>query len=128
MERRITGQRKKIFEYVSSVRTHPTAEDVYEAVKKEIPSITLATVYRNLHILVEQGKISKLGINNEYHFDGLTQAHQHLVCNKCDKISDFEDKELNEYVLKKISGNSFNVTELSIQAEGICMGCSNGSN
>ncbi len=98
MERRITAQRMKILEFVNSVRTHPTAEEVYNHVKKEIPSITLATVYRNLHILVEQGEIIKVGINNEYHFDGFTDEHQHLFCNQCKKIEDVEDSKLNKYV------------------------------
>ena len=123
MKRRITAQRKKILNYINSVRTHPTAEIVYEAVKKDIPNITLATVYRNLHILVEQGEIIKLSINNEYHFDGFTDTHQHLFCTKCEKIEDVEDLELNGHVLKKLSKQEFKITELAIQAEGICKEC-----
>ena len=63
---RNTIQRIKIMKYLKSVKTHPTAEMVYNAVVKEIPSITLATVYRNLHNLANKGKILMFEFNKEY--------------------------------------------------------------
>ena len=86
MKRRQTIQRIKILEYLEGVKTHPTAETIYREVKKELPTITLATVYRNLNLLADEGKIVKLEINNEYHFDADRSNHQHGVCKKCGKI------------------------------------------
>jgi len=96
--KRNTIQKIAVKEYLKSVRTHPTAEEIYMALKKRYPSITLATVYRNLHSLAEDGEILMLKINNEYHFDGFTHPHIHFVCSSCNTIYDIE----NESYVKKI--------------------------
>ena len=57
---RQTIQKLKIMQHLHSVKTHPSAEMVYNAVKEEVPTITLATVYRNLNSLANAGKILKL--------------------------------------------------------------------
>ena len=97
---RNTTQRIKILEYLRSVKTHPTAEDIYKHVKKDLPSITLATVYRNLNLLAKQEEILKLEINGEYHFDGDVCYHQHGVCRKCGTIIDIMQKNITAYAMK----------------------------
>ena len=82
----------RVLEYLLGVKTHPNAETVYNHVKKELPTITLATVYRNLNAMVEAGQIIRMEINNEYHYDADTRAHQHCICRSCGKIIDvFQD-------------------------------------
>ena len=93
---RNTNQRLKILEYLKCVKTHPTAEQVYNDLRKDMPAISLATVYRNLHLLAEQKEVLRLEINNEYHFDGDSCRHQHCVCKKCGKIIDREGIALGE--------------------------------
>ena len=61
-----------------------------EAVKKDMPAISLATVYRNLNSLADNGEILKLEINGEAHYDGFCHLHSHFVCNECGKIIDIE--------------------------------------
>ena len=123
MKRRMTNQRLKILEYLKSVKTHPTAEVVYEAVKKNLPLMTLATVYRNLNLLAEEGKITKLDINGEFHFDADLSHHQHCVCKKCGKIDDHFQKEISQYALKKIKASNFQLQGVNIFFHGTCKKC-----
>lgn len=123
MNNRMTNQRIKILNYLKSVKTHPTAEIVYNAVKKELPTITLATVYRNLNLLAEKGEILRFEINGEYRYDACTDFHQHGVCKKCGKIVDSFQKEISKYALSKFKSKDFDADEVCIMFKGICKKC-----
>ncbi len=116
---RNTPQRAKILEYLKSVRTHPTAEQVYKAVKKNMPSITLATVYRNLNLLAEKGDILRLEINHEYHYDGFSHDHIHFVCENTKKIYDIDDKEVLKFIMKRL-GKNFIPSNVDVIIRGEC--------
>jgi len=120
---RMTTQRIKILNYLKKVQTHPTAEAVYNEIKKELPAITLATVYRNLNLLAGQGEILRIKINNEYHYDGDTCCHQHCICKKCGKIIDCFKKEISDYALKKINLKNFNAENVCVIFKGVCKTC-----
>ena len=81
-------QREAIMRVLCSTDTHPTAQQVYEAVRKEIPNISLGTVYRNLAALSENGDILCLTVGGFDHFDGDIKPHVHLRCRKCGHIAD----------------------------------------
>jgi Fur family transcriptional regulator, peroxide stress response regulator len=102
MKRRQTSQKHEILNYLSSVKTHPKAEIVYKGVKERLPKITLATVYRNLNLLAEEGKILRLEINKEYHYDADITSHQHFVCLDTGKIYDLYNKNLEKKVLSGV--------------------------
>jgi len=123
--RRNTNQRIKILTYLKSVKTHPTAEQVYRVVKKDLPAITLATVYRNLNLLAEQGQILRLEINKEYRYDADKGYHQHCVCKKCSKIVDSFQKEISSSVLKRFQKKGFTPHTVEIIFYGICKECKN---
>lgn len=120
---RMTNQRIKILEYLQSVKTHPTAEMVYNAVKKDLPALSLGTVYRNLNLLADQGLICRMEVNNEFHFDACTDYHQHCVCKGCGNIFDMYEKDLSEYALKKVKLKEFTPLTVSIMYFGYCIGC-----
>jgi|TARA_Y100000310_G_scaffold39192_2_gene36794 Fur family peroxide stress response transcriptional regulator len=120
MKRRLTVQKLKILEYLRSVKTHPTAEIIYDAVKKQVPTITLATVYRNLNLLANKGKILRLEMGNEFHFDADIGRHQHCVCRKCGKIYDVFQKEISKYAMEKINYDGFNPTNVQVIFYGYC--------
>jgi len=123
---RTTLQRQKILEYLKSVRTHPTAETIYLNVKKDLPSLTLATVYRNLNLLFQLGKIKRLEINSEFRFDAHTKPHQHLVCKTCGSISDlFHDLNLDNFE-NKVNNNGFDIHSFDLMVYGICKSCKGG--
>ena len=122
--KRMTSQRIKVLQYLKSVKNHPTAEVIYREVKKDLPSITLATVYRNLNILAENKDIQRLEINGEFHFDGDTCNHQHFICNNCKKIFDIFDKTLSNAVLRNINKDkNFQVSCVNIIYRGLCKEC-----
>ena len=119
----MTNQKLKIMEHLKNTKTHPTAELVYRVVSKDLPAISLATVYRNLNLLAEQGKILKLEINGEYHYDGFCDSHQHLVCTNCDKIIDIGQKEISNYAMRKIKSSDFELRSVRIIFYGVCKNC-----
>ena len=66
VHRRETPQRKAILSYLKSVKTHPNAEEVFRAVAGQYPNLTLATVYRNLNLMADQGRVLRFEINKEF--------------------------------------------------------------
>ena len=120
---RNTNQKIKILNHLKGVKTHPTAEMVYVEVKKELPALTLATVYRNLNHMAEQGQILKLEINKEFHFDGDLSSHQHCVCNNCGKIVDLFQKNISQYALQEIKDKDFQPTSVTVIFHGLCYDC-----
>lgn len=82
-------QREEILKYVKSAKSHPTAKDIYSILRKNIPNISLGTVYRNLDNLSSEGKIKRLNsIGSEDRFDGDVYPHYHMICNGCGRIFD----------------------------------------
>jgi len=122
--RRKTKQRELILEYLKSVKTHPTAEIVFQQIKNNCPNITLATVYRNLNLLADEGEILKLEINKEYRYDADNSSHQHGICKKCGHIFDFFQYEISRYALKKLKHDNFKPKTVVIIFSGECEDCS----
>lgn len=82
-------QREAIKRALCSTDTHPTAKEVYDIVRKEIPNISLGTVYRNLAALRNDGAVLSITVTDGFeHFDGDTRPHLHLHCRRCGHIAD----------------------------------------
>jgi len=119
-EKRSTIQRAKILEYIRGVKTHPNAETVYAQVKKEVPTISLSTVYRNINILADDGQITRLEVNNESRFDADTTCHQHCICTSCGQITDVFQNDISEYAMKNIKTKNFTPSCVKIIYYGEC--------
>ena len=122
MGTRNSYQRTRILEYLKSIKTHPTAEKVYAAVRKDIPTISLGTVYRNLNKMADGHEIHRLEVCGEYHFDADMAYHQHCVCKKCGRILDFFDEEISKCAIKRL-GRGFDAECVHIIFHGICKDC-----
>lgn len=84
-------QREIIYNRVMNFPTHPTAEEVYTALKQDNPNLSLGTVYRNLNQLSEAGMLLKIPIaDGSDRFDGRTDRHYHMICEKCSRVFDVE--------------------------------------
>ena len=86
MERiqRMTRQKKIILDILRSVKTHPTAEWIYQEARQQIPGLSLGTVYRNLNLLRDNGEIMELNYgSSQSHFDGTAANHYHFQCREC---------------------------------------------
>lgn len=82
-------QREAVLNVLCKTKIHPTAAWIYEEVQKEIPNISLGTVYRNLSGLADNGMIKKLSFGESMvHFDGDTSVHSHFYCEVCGSIND----------------------------------------
>lgn len=86
---RYSRQRELIYQRVRDSREHPTAEMVYAALKPEHPGLSLGTVYRNLHLLADEGKLVRMPFPVE-RFDGDLHDHGHFCCEKCGRVMDVE--------------------------------------
>lgn len=128
---RYSKQRSLILDIVKSNHVHPAAEWVYEQARKEMPTIGIATVYRNLNQLAEAGEIRKLtNIDGVDRYDGCTFSHYHLKCSKCGRLLDLQvrpqaDASRVEELLKEIFAvEAEDITVSSTLLEGICKDCS----
>mgnify|MGYP003305315196 CR=1 FL=1 len=86
-------QRDAVLANLQSRYDHPTAEDIFLSVKDVIPTISLATVSRNLKLLEGEGLILKIPTGDSDRFDGHTHEHYHFTCNGCGKVLDLDLKE-----------------------------------
>jgi Fe2+ or Zn2+ uptake regulation protein len=120
----LTEQRAAVHDYLSGVAHHPTAEEVFLAVKARVPRISLATVYKNLEALVQCGAVSKLTYGDaSARYDIRTDHHYHTRCLACGKIWDLDAKEGTE-LLKRIKPQAgFEVEDYRLELLGRCREC-----
>ena len=121
---RMTRQRKVILEELRKVDTHPSADEVYEMVRKHLPRISLGTVYRNLEILSESGEIQKIELGcSSKRFDGIAENHYHIRCIDCDRLIDAPadfDVAVNHNLKNAID---FKIIGHKLEFIGICPDC-----
>lgn len=119
-------QKDAILNVLRSTKVHPTADWVYEEVRKTIPNISLGTVYRNLSKLSEEQLIVKLGLGTGIeHFDGNPMPHYHVMCTGCGAIDDIEAEpldELNNWASKLFEGEIYKHSAIFF---GKCKKCKN---
>lgn len=87
---KVTTQRLEIYKFILSRNDHPTAEVIYQELRKEYPTISLGTIYKTLHLLKEFGLIQELGFNEGIRYDPDMELHINMVCTKCGKIYDYK--------------------------------------
>ncbi len=122
--RRTSTQRERIYGLIAASRSHPTAEEIYRAIVKEAPRVSLGNVYRNLGILIEEGRIQRgrFGDGRE-HYDAITAVHYHFICDSCGGISDLE-MPIQESVTRKARGIAGHAVKgHTIQFFGTCRSC-----
>lgn len=122
--RKFSRQRELIYNQVKENPVHPTADEVYTALKKEHPALSMGTVYRNLNLLSEMGMLRKIHIDNSpERFDARTDCHCHLLCGKCGKVFDVDDVMPEEIENRVFERHGHLVTETVLNFKGICRGC-----
>lgn len=119
----MTRQRRMILDALRSVDTHPSADQIYEMVRKRLPRVSLGTVYRNLELLHKAGLIQKLDGNTCKHYDGDTARHCHFRCEGCDQVIDISTQvRVNESeVAAEIPG--FKLDGYRVDFFGLCPVC-----
>ncbi|MDR3736556.1 MAG: transcriptional repressor [Acidobacteriaceae bacterium] len=124
----VTHQRQVLYEVMQKLHGHPSPEEVYAAVKKLIPAISLNTVYKNIHLFIESGVFKELSMHHgTLRVEMNSHDHHHLVCSQCKAVSDIPDAELSRLLglkapRKRLSGG-FQVQRLAIDVIGLCAKC-----
>lgn len=120
----LTVQRRAVFEELVERRDHPTAEQVYDAVRERLPGLSRTTVYRVLDTLVELGAARRvLHAGAAVRYDPVTQRHHHLVCEACGRLEDVEDARVPLVVPPDVGSAGFQITGYSVSFTGICSRC-----
>lgn len=121
---RNTVQRAVIQDELRRLANHPTADEVYEAVHEEHPSISRATVYRTLNRLSDEGEIGRVRINNGAdHFDHQSFEHYHVRCTRCGRVNDVMIPLLDGINEAAERASGYRITGHSLQFDGICPAC-----
>lgn len=124
----LTRQRSTVLEAIAGRKDHPTADGIYDDVRRRLPSVSRMTVYRVLDLLVDLGIIARVGhLGRAARFDPDTERHQHLACVRCDALVDWHDPGLNELDLPDCRRSGFKVADYSILFTGTCSACSQKS-
>lgn len=106
-----------------STKSHPSAQWVYDKLKDEIPNLSLGTVYRNISLFKEQGKvITVANVNGEERIDGDTSDHAHFICDKCCKVYDLNSSELSPIEIE-LSDKGFQINRKNVVFYGKCQKC-----
>jgi len=122
---RITPQRIAILKIFTESEDHPSVEQVYERVKIDFPMTSLATVYKTVILLKEEGEVLELGFaNGSSHYDAnKPYPHAHLICVKCQKIIDPEIELFNELPRELAQKYGFQIVNHRVDFYGICPQC-----
>ena len=121
---RLTNQKKAILDHLRATKGHPDAYEIYEEVKKRLPQISLATVYRNLDTMVGKGMIKAIRIKDDrFNYDGHEGKHHHFHCTSCGRVYNIPDNILLN--LEKINEEGIVdlIEDYSIMLKGTCMNC-----
>ena len=122
MERRYSCQRETIYQAVLASRAHPTAEMIHEQLRGELPQLSLGTVYRNLRLLVEEGRLQELG-GPTARFDGVTAPHTHLRCKRCGQVLDLESLPYDPALDRMAASGGAVIESHSLVFTGLCPEC-----
>ena len=123
MQLRMTNQREMILRELKKSKGHLSADELYERVKKSMPRISLATVYRNLEILSDVGLIRKLEISGrQKRFDSELAEHDHIFCVECHRIENLAiDKSNVDVPASETKG--YTITGRRLEVTGLCPRC-----
>lgn len=118
---RLSHQRLKVLEFLAKNYIHPTADQIYNGLHDEVPTLSKTTVYNTLNSLVETGLVRVINIeDNEARYDIVTENHGHFKCGKCGKIFDF-DIDIDSF--KSHGLTNFKIMDKNIYFKGICPQC-----
>jgi Fur family peroxide stress response transcriptional regulator len=119
-----TIQRRALLEAVLDRDDHPTANQVFEAVRVVNPRISRATAHRNLELLSEMGVITKTcHTGRVFRYDARVDIHHHLICLRCNSVVDIDDDNLSSLTVPDTSAFGFEVSDFRVQLRGICRNC-----
>ena len=123
LDRNITPshQRVLILKYLVENQCHPTVDQIFSALRGEVPTLSKATVYNTLNVFIEAKLVRPLSIeDNETRYDIVTEDHGHFKCSTCGSIVNFA-VDIDRFVAADLQG--FRITAKNVYFNGICPAC-----
>lgn len=119
-----THQREVIYRTVMESANHPSPEAIYERVRRDIPAISLGTVYKNIRTFVETGLLKEVSLHHgTLRVDANLEDHHHLVCTRCRAIVDLEEEDIEPVRFKRALPEGYRVLRTSVELHGLCPEC-----
>ncbi len=120
----VTHQRQVIYEVLASAVGHPSPEEVHAIVRERVPSMSLATVYRNLHLFIAAGIVRQVSLHHgSMRVETNQMSHHHAVCTRCKSITDVDATLLVPAAEHGRLPGNFLVQRISIDILGVCSAC-----
>ena len=117
-------QRGLILKILRGIQSHPYADIIYEIARKEMPNISKGTVYRNLKILKNEGKIQELTISRGVvRYDGDVREHYHINCLECGRVDNLPhiSPRIPSEEICDLTG--YQVHSQKLEVKGVCPDC-----
>jgi Fur family peroxide stress response transcriptional regulator len=125
---RMTPQRYAILHFLMQAKSHPTADDIYKALEKQYPSMSVATVYNNLKVFIESGLVKEMTFGDaSSRFDADLSEHYNAICDSCGIIVDFEHPPMDDVELTAADATGFVVHGHRLEVRGVCPTCAGKS-
>ena len=128
--RRNSKKRQSVYDALCAARSHPSAEQLYSLLKPQMPELSLGTVYRNLGVLLEEGRIISVGrVDGEERYDADTSSHPHFICASCGCVLDLPaNTDLEGYCRAVEAFTQGKVFSCSVSFCGLCKDCETRQN
>lgn len=122
---RITPQRMAVLRFLAASDVHPSVEMVYESVRREFPTTSLATIYKTINVLKKINSVLEISFpDGSNRYDGNRPAsHPHIICVRCKKIMDLDLENLDEIKREVASETKFKILNHRLDFFGICSSC-----
>ncbi len=122
--RALTPQRQAVLQVISESGEHLTAGEIFEAARGMLPSISFATVYNSLKFLKDAGLVREISFGNgASRYDGETARHDHALCSRCGKLSDFDLAETSKLKRAAARRSRFKPESIHLTLVGLCPDC-----
>lgn len=120
---KVTHQRLEVFRVLAEADDHPSAESIYEKVKKKVPTISLDTVYRTLTTLEQNGVLGRVQVDARSRFDPNRDVHHHFICTECKRIDDFYWPTFDSMKTPPKAAGWGRIDSKRVEIRGVCKDC-----
>jgi Fur family transcriptional regulator, peroxide stress response regulator len=121
---KLTPQRETVLRVIVDREDHPTASEIFAAARQRLPSISYATVYNSLRYLKEAGLVQEIRFGDSAsRYDGITDRHDHAICNECGKLVDFDLPQTAELMKAAARKSHFQPESVHLTLRGLCADC-----
>lgn len=121
---KVTPQRLAVYRTLAESKEHPSAEMIYTHLKETFPTMSLATVYKTVDMLVEIGLVQKLNVGEDsFRYDAWTEEHSHIRCTSCGRVDDLVELDASPLIDAASIGTDYQITGQQFYFYGICKDC-----